>query len=105
MIYFIECQDPHYENGLVKIGYTRTVKSCKLRLTDLQIGCPYPLKLIALVPKGTQRMERELHKAFSDLKVRGEWFKPFPALNRIRQKYPPPQSLAGLRTPHHLSAR
>lgn len=56
----------------VKIG--KTSGSPEGRLAELQTGCPYELKLLAYVPGGIKR-ERQLHREFRELHVRGEWFK------------------------------
>ena len=64
MIYFIR------QNDYVKIGYTENINS---RLAQLQTGTPYELSVALLIP-GSLEDEGELHKAFIDDKVRGEWF-------------------------------
>jgi hypothetical protein len=64
--YFIQDQ----ATGLVKIGIA---KDPDKRLRDLQVGCPGKLLMIGMLP---DNRERELHKRFAALRVRGEWFKP-----------------------------
>lgn len=58
--------------GPIKIGASSNVKQ---RLVDLQMGSPQPLKLLAQV-RGSKREEREVHRRFAHLRVRGEWFSP-----------------------------
>ncbi|MBX5206720.1 GIY-YIG nuclease family protein [Rhizobium sp. NZLR11] len=65
MIYFIETQ------GLVKIGYSNDPRR---RFHNLSIGCPTVCTLIG-VTEGGKAEERALHQRFTELKVRGEWFK------------------------------
>lgn len=55
----------------VKIGFTRTTVSW--RITSLQTGCPYPLKVIAQT-KGPPAREREIHTALAAHRLTGEWF-------------------------------
>lgn len=65
MIYFIKgC-----ETGRVKIGYSNNIEN---RLSTLQVGCPE--KLIIWGTYDGKLTEKEIHKKFKDLHVRGEWF-------------------------------
>lgn len=63
-VYFIKCKQ------YVKIGHASDVSK---RLSELQIGCPFPLKLMAVIP-GDRRLERAFHEALHAWRVRGEWF-------------------------------
>ncbi len=54
----------------VKIG--STVDPIK-RLSQLQVGCPYKIQLVAVFP-GTRKDEKELHRIFKKDRFRGEWF-------------------------------
>lgn len=65
-VYFIEAPDLNR----IKIG--KAVDPEK-RLATLQVGSPVQLKLIAKIPGGCS-LERELHDAFSDARLDGEWF-------------------------------
>lgn len=61
---------------LVKIGKS----SCpERRLVDMQVSNPVRLKLLYKIPCSSDchalRVERLIHHAFRDLKVRGEWFR------------------------------
>lgn len=66
MIYFIR------SGSFVKIGYC--AGDPKLRLGQLQVGNPEPLRLVA-VKEGDQAAEARWHAMFDHLRVRGEWFR------------------------------
>lgn len=55
----------------VKIGFTS--KHPLDRITELQIGNPHPLKILATV-RGTMADERKIHKSLSSVRLTGEWF-------------------------------
>jgi hypothetical protein len=55
---------------LVKLGWAFDPLS---RLKRLQTGHPSRLTILAFYP-GTRSLETALHKEFSDLRTRGEWF-------------------------------
>lgn len=67
MIYFIQCGN----NGPIKIGYTD--KEANIRMSAMQVCCPYELKIIGLM-EGSYAEEQELHKIFKYHRIRGEWF-------------------------------
>jgi hypothetical protein len=71
-VYFIQAgaADP------IKIG---SAKNPQHRLQTLQIGAHCSLRLIARMDGG-EAEERALHRKFSHLRLRGEWFKPGPEL-------------------------
>lgn len=73
-VYFIQVGD----DGPVKIG--RTALSVKARLSAIQTGCPYELKLIGVVDDATGGLEQELHRKFRRWRMRGEWFRPVPSV-------------------------
>jgi len=64
-VYFIRAG-----GGPVKIGFSTNVEK---RMVALQISSPHDLVLIAKVP-GNKRLEKQIHKHFSHLALRGEWF-------------------------------
>jgi hypothetical protein len=64
-VYFVRCVD-----DLVKIGVAGDVND---RLSALQVGCPYELKLWGTL-RGGPRAEQALHAAFAYYRFRGEWF-------------------------------
>lgn len=63
------------KNGAIKIGLARDVAK---RISELQIGNPVELNLIASIPvknrKEAEKLEKMLHKKFSNQNIRGEWF-------------------------------
>lgn len=71
MIYFIQAG----EDGPVKIGYTKRAEGVKRRLTTFQTSHAETLRLLGS-HEGTLEDEKELHRQFSNRRVRGEWFEP-----------------------------
>jgi hypothetical protein len=69
MIYFIQAG----KNGPIKIG--KTDNEIENRIRQLQIGCPYELKLLWLY-KDDDYSEAEIHETFAHERIRGEWFHP-----------------------------
>jgi hypothetical protein len=69
MIYFIQCGT----NGPIKVG--QTDNDVKSRMTQLQTGCPYELKLL-WVYTGHDYTESKIHEELSKERIRGEWFHP-----------------------------
>jgi hypothetical protein len=74
-LYFIQEEDRE-----VKIG--RTQHSVDSRLRALQTANPSPLQLLSWAP-GTAAIERLLHGVLLAHHVRGEWFRPSPAILEI----------------------
>ena len=72
-VYFITAR----ELGRVKIGYTASDPHVRLR--HIQVGCPCPIKLEALIDGGRD-VEAAIHQAFTAFRVRGEWFELCPAI-------------------------
>jgi hypothetical protein len=64
-IYFVR------SGKLIKIGFTTDLEG---RVSRLQTGSPYDLQLLGTI-EGTQREEQALHRRFTNLNVRGEWFR------------------------------
>ncbi|TXM53607.1 GIY-YIG nuclease family protein [Methylobacterium sp. WL120] len=56
----------------VKIGWSAVPP--RQRMATLQIGCPEDLILFGSRP-GTVAEERQLHREFAHLRIRGEWFR------------------------------
>jgi hypothetical protein len=77
------------EARLLKIGNSVHLK---WRLTGLQTQCPVQLSLVGLVqaPAGTEFV---LHEALSESRAHGEWFRPTPAVERIRRALPKAESI------------
>ena len=69
MIYFIQCG----HDGPIKIGHTNS--DLGGRLSMLQVGCPWPLRVIGTMP-GTMIEEAQLQRSFGHLHMRGEWYHP-----------------------------
>lgn len=70
MVYVIST--PNFE--FIKVGKTASFKS---RLSNIQSGCPFPLRLWCAIrtPRAAQ-IEIELHKRLAHCVSRGEWFAP-----------------------------
>jgi hypothetical protein len=62
-------------NSCLKIGKANDVK---MRMADLQIGNPNPLKLVGLIECKNEsfafRVERSIQEEYSQFQIRGEWF-------------------------------
>lgn len=71
-LYVLECEDA---NRYVKIGIT--VEDIASRHTQLQIGCPYALRLAAVfaVHSEIYKMEQRIHTLLAEYRIRGEWFR------------------------------
>lgn len=67
MIYFIEIVG----DTPVKIGHTS--KPVNQRLSQLQVGNPKPMRVVATVD-GDKEMEGYLHAMFAEAHIRGEWY-------------------------------
>lgn len=66
-LYIIECM------GFYKIGVTSNLQN---RLRAFQVGNPFEFKVRLLKNcEDCRCVERELHKTFESVRVRGEWFK------------------------------
>lgn len=59
------------EDGPIKIGWSRTPAR---RLIDLQGAHSETLWIMGLIP-GSMEYEKELHKRFAKMRLRGEWFR------------------------------
>jgi len=70
MIYFIQAA----ETEMVKIGFTDSHETLKVRIKVLQTGSPYELRVIGTVA-GDIGTEKLLHALFHNDHERGEWFK------------------------------
>ena len=57
-------------HNICKIGYSKYPLK---RLSEIQTGCPYYLKIILIV-KGSMKTERSLHKKYNKYRLSGEWF-------------------------------
>lgn len=71
-VYFVG----NVEDGKVKIGIT-TDKDVGKRIGCLQTGCYFKLHLLALIECrdiNPSIVEKDMHKAFSEYRLQGEWF-------------------------------
>lgn len=71
-IYFAQAQMP---GGLIKVGKAKDVAS---RISNLQHGMPFELKLIASIEGEVGHAEICIHRRLGQHRVRGEWFSPHP---------------------------
>lgn len=77
MVYFVSTTA-----GMVKIGSAVDVLA---RLGELQVGSPVTLALLGVIDGGRLR-EKQIHKQFAHLRVRGEWFRGTPELSAYIKK-------------------
>ena len=85
-VYFIQA----IESNFVKIG---SAKNIEKRLSNLQVGCPFELKLINYIYGRSQ--EVNLHKRFQAYHVRGEWFTLEGELKQFIDNLEPPKPAGG----------
>ena len=64
-MYFVQSEI----GGPFKIGTTTNVD---FRLRRMQACCPFPLRVLHVVPGGPS-LERELHNTFAPFRLHGEW--------------------------------
>lgn len=84
-VYFVRSNAP--TDVAVKIGFAS--RSIKDRIRELGTAHPWPLDLVAYVPRALQDKEREFHRKFHNLRITGssgrEWFSPgFEIIKEIR---------------------
>lgn len=68
-VYFVQSG----QDGPIKIGVSGDVEK---RMVELCVASPSELRLLAVIDGATDKDERALHVAFSDERLRGEWFEP-----------------------------
>ncbi len=66
-VYFVEAVG----SNCIKIGSSAHVN---LRLKDLQVACPFEMRLLKQVACSTEFTESVVHNQFTHLRQRGEWF-------------------------------
>jgi len=70
-VYFIKAG----KKGAIKIGKSNHPEK---RLSELQTGNPYKLKLVAYIHCETEKdafdMEKKMHRVFRKRRLNGEWF-------------------------------
>jgi hypothetical protein len=74
-VYMVQVNPP---DGPVKIGYARDVYA---RISHIRSVSPFPVRLCAALP-GDEDLESAVHRKFAHLRVRGEWFKWAPEVER-----------------------
>jgi len=74
MVYFLRA-----DNGTIKIGSALNVKQRESAVNSLS---PVLVSLVAVMPGG-ERKEAELHKMFSHVWLRGEWFNSCPEMEKL----------------------
>jgi len=57
--------------GFLKIGHSSRIET---RFADLRTSTPLDLSLLGVL-KGSRPLERDLHRLFSEHRVRGEWYR------------------------------
>ncbi len=57
----------------IKIGVSADVDT---RIADLQCSSPESLRLLASIGVDDPRQEKDIHRRFAHLRIRGEWFRP-----------------------------
>lgn len=83
-VYFIQAQS----GGPIKIGKAKDVAK---RVMILQCGNPDLLVVRRTIPfADAEAAERRLHRAFTALRIQGEWFKAHPALAAVADAIPDP---------------
>lgn len=72
-IYFLRCGA---NGGPIKIGYAKNVDK---RIQELQVGSPFSLNLLFVIPvegkSNARRVEAWFHDRYKSKHIRGEWFK------------------------------
>lgn len=81
-VYFIQEDSPE---GYIKIGFTDGVEHS--RLSDLQVGNPRKLAVVAFIPEATRSDELRIQKTFIHEWVRGEWYNPSGDLLSFMEQY------------------
>lgn len=84
-VYFMLCDAG--SESLVKIGMSSGIEG---RRRTIESCAPFPITCIGFIPYGGRALELKLHKSFSHLRVRGEWFRAAPELlGYIKQEAQP----------------
>jgi hypothetical protein len=81
-VYFITCR----EAKAVKIGHSVDPYG---RLPEIQLGCPLPLKVEAIVAGGASE-EKRYHGWFAAERIHGEWFRLTEMIETIIKLNPAP---------------
>ncbi len=76
--------------GPIKIGKCSSPDRVRLRLCGVQIGSPWPMKVLGVIPSAPSDMEERLHAKFASFRMRGEWFEADRALLKYIKEYADP---------------
>ena len=99
-VYFVRCHD------FIKIGVCTFANSRNQRLSELQGGNPYELKMLGVLlyqeRSEAEKRERQLHTDFRHFRYRGEWFSATPKLLDYIEEYTVPRDIL-LRLHKHQS--
>jgi predicted GIY-YIG superfamily endonuclease len=83
-VYFIQAG----KKGAIKVGITNNVEK---RIETLQIGNPYELRVLSLIPCESRahafEIERRIHKFFRRQNIRGEWFTGNIDLKKMNERF------------------
>lgn len=93
-LYFIETVCPE---RFIKIGIASDVA---VRLKKMQMGCPYELRVLAIIPNAAN-LEKPLHIKFVADRVTGEWFRRTDALLATIEEL---KRVATMTDPHTIAA-
>lgn len=87
MIYFVQAVNPkEKDKSPIKIGVTAD-PDLRSRMRDLQVGNPYPLKVLGVIAAGNTRLEEYIHEVFAVYRMCGEWFSYSEALDKFITQY------------------
>lgn len=73
-VYFITADFPGFP---IKIGISEIHN---MRFSALQTAIPYEIKVLAVLPTENAILERQIHRKFEHIRMRGEWFQSTPEL-------------------------
>ncbi len=85
VVYFVQMG----EQGPIKIGYSSSLARLRSRLSTLRTDSPFPIHL-RRVAHGDRETERQAHRFFAHLRIRGEWFYPDAELASVAGGHPAP---------------
>lgn len=80
----------------LKVGFTQCAWGLFKRINSLQTACPVPLRVVAAITEGTMAQEKALHDLMTEWRMRGEWFKSNPVLEKLIAEYPVDESVVYL---------
>jgi len=84
--YFVYFAQSIVPNSPIKIG---TATDLWTRLVNIQMVSPFELKILGII-KGSSKLEKVLHRYFSNFRLHGEWFQEVPVIKEFIQRYTHP---------------